>query len=120
MRQQLLDDLQEARRQIGLNFAERHGPAADPFAETLDGAVAGIRETAGYHVVYRAAEAEEVAPPVDVATTGLLGRHVVDRADRDPIGRRKRGRLVGLHQDAESQVEDLDPAVVGQEQVRGA
>ena len=47
----------------------------------------------------------------------LLGRHVVDRADRDAVGRGERRRVVGLHQDAQAEVEHLDLPVLGQEQV---
>ncbi len=78
------------------------------------GELAGKRQLAAHQVVHRTAQAIQIATAVDFAAARLLGRHVVDRPDRDAIGRRERRRAVGLHQHAQSKVEDLDPAIVGQ------
>ena len=69
-------------------------------------------------MIHRAAERVEVAPAVDLLAGRLLGRHVVDRPDGDPVGRRERAVGVGLHQDAEAEVEHLDGPVVREQEVR--
>ena len=95
------------------------GPPSNPPAELLEDRLPGERELAGQEVVHGAAEAEEIAPAVGLASGGLFRRHVV----RGPDGRAIRGRegslAVRLHEGAEAEVQDLDPAVLVQEQVRG-
>ena len=70
-------------------------------------------------MVHRTAQPVQIATAVDFAAACLLGRHVVDRPDRDAVGRRERRRAVGLHQHPQAEVEDLDPAIFVQENIGG-
>ena len=119
MRHHLVHDANDLGRQVGQVLGDRHVPAADPLAQPLDRRRAGERQLPRHQVIHGAAKAVDVAPPVDLAATRLLGRHVVDGAHRDAVGRGERRRGVGLHQDAESQVQDLDLPLAAQQDVRG-
>ena len=64
-------------------------------------------------------QAEAIAAAVDVAPAGLLRRHEIDRADRVACDGGEGGLLAGVDEGTEAQVQNLDLAVVRQEQVRG-
>jgi hypothetical protein len=100
-------------------LGDGRGPAVDAFAETFDRSRPGKRLLAGDQVIHRAAEVIQVAATVDRAATSLLGRHVVDRTDGNPVGRCKRRPRVGIHQDAEPEVEHFELLLVVDQQIRG-
>src|SRR5688572_14363973 len=88
----------------------------------LDGALARERLLGGEELVEHAAEGEDIAGRLHFLGAQLLGSHVADRADDhagggiggDAAGPRSVGGGVG-----ETEVEDLDPAVEGDEEVLG-
>ena len=84
---------------------------------------AGEELCACEHLVEQAAEREHVGAAVDALAGDLLGRHVSERAEHDSLRRPRDGRPIGpgdvepLQREAE--VENLDVAVAGQEDVLG-
>ncbi len=84
---------------------------------------AGEQPAPGQHLVEHAAEREDVAAPVDAAADHLLGRHVAERAEDDPLRRMRDGRAVGGHLrtleplQREAEVQNLHRAVRRQEDV---
>ena len=118
VRHQLVERLDEPSRQARKNVCDGDRATVDPFAQALDRRLARESEQAGHQVIHRTAEAIQVASAVDFLAAGLLGRHVIDRAHGDAIGRFEGRLAIGFHEDTEAEVEDLDLAIVGQKQIR--
>ena len=93
---------------------DRDVPAADPLAEPLDRRCSGEGQLPRHQVVHRTAQAIKVATAIHIPAARLLRRHVIHRPYRDPVGRGECRRVIRFHQDAQPQVEDLDPALPAQ------
>lgn len=91
----------------------RHG-VVGVLVGDLHGLVALVRLLAGQHLVEHDAEGVDVAAGVGDAPGHELGREVGDRAEQGRPGRR-----VGRRGAGQTEVADLDPAVVGEQDVLG-
>ena len=88
----------------------------------------GKRATTGQELVQNGAQSKQIRAMIDRQSTHLLGRHVADRAKYDTRLRRRgrrhhRARGFGpwliLRQLRQTEIEDLDPAILGHEHVLG-
>ncbi len=87
----------------------------DVLVGDLDRAVRLVRLVAGEHLVDEYAGGVHVGPGVGLAVDHQLGGEVGDRPDQDPPGR---GVLrLGVDRARQAEVGDLDPAVVGEQDV---
>jgi len=116
------DDPAEGHRHCGRKrrrFRVENGKAA------RDGRLRREGELAGEHLVQDGPEAEHVRALIRGLAPDLLGRHVPDRAeDRALLSvRLRRGERLGgsrhhrRHQLGDAEVEDLQPALLGEEEV---
>jgi hypothetical protein len=79
-----LEHILKAGREIGIERPQSGRWVVDVRPELLEVVVAIEYDSAGEHVKQHAPERVDVGAAVDVGTTGLLGRDVVDRAERRP------------------------------------
>lgn len=108
--QELHDQVAEAGRHVGIDYARRLRRFQRQGRDDGDGVLALERQLAGAHAVEHAAEAEQVAAVIDVAAGGLLGRHERRRADNGP-GLREVRLVAGRA--GQSEVEDLGAELPG-------
>ncbi len=120
------DHAGQVARQIGPDLGRGQRIVLEQGREQLDGVRALKWSSSGGHLVEHHAEGEDVGTRIHVPAAGLLGRHVVRRADDHTLargGHRLRTgevRLVarGAHQLGQAEVEDFDPlALVGDHHV---
>ena len=121
------DDALEAGRDVLVGDGEIRRIFLQDRRHRVGGRVAVEGALAREHLVEDRAEGEDVGARVGGLAAHLLGRHVAERA-HDDAGLRARGRgrevgglatLLGVRQLGEAEVEDLHPAVVGDEDVLG-
>ena len=77
----------------------------------------------GEHLVEQAAEREHIGAAVDALAGHLLRRHVAERSQHDSLRRARHGRAIGAGGvetlQRQPEIENLDVAVAGQEDVLG-
>ena len=121
-------DALEPRREVLVGQREVRRVLPQDRRHRVGGGVAVEGALAREHLVEDRAEGEDVAAGVGLPPAHLLGRHVADRPeDHSRLGRGRRRRqvrlllpaLLGVRQLREAEVEDLDPAVLRDEEVLG-
>ncbi len=110
----------------GQGIFEGRGVVAERRRDIVGGGPAGKRASAREHLVEDAAEGEDVGAGVHRVAAQLLGRHIAHGAEEGAGGgvAGERGGFVlvgglGFEDLGETEVEDLDPVVGGEEDVVG-
>ncbi len=117
--------LLERRRQWALERGEGRRVVAQDRGDHVGAGVAAERPLAGEHLEQHRAEREDVGALVGRLAAQLLGRHVAQGADDRPVlgldgqgrGSRSWASRFELMQLGEPEVEDLDRAILGDEDV---
>jgi hypothetical protein len=127
--ERLQDDAIELRRDAGLDLRRRQRRLRQQALENGGRRRALERQLPGGHLVEHDAGGKQVAARVDLLPARLLGRHVRHRPDGRAETRqvirpaRRRGKVVArsaaLGQLRDAEIEDLDRAAPGDEEVRG-
>ena len=122
--QAMAGDTLQAGRNRAAGSAELQRLVLENGVHQLHGGISGERVLAGEHLVQDDAEGEDVGAMVGGLAADLLGGHVAGRAENDsrlgvgengvPGGDGRNGDELG-----QAEIQDLDMAVAGQEDVRG-
>ena len=121
-------DALEAGRDAAVGLGEVGRLLRQDGAHRVRGRLAVEGALAREHLVEDRTEGKDVAARVGGTAAHLLGRHVAERAENDSgLGSLRRGRQVrllasetlGLRELGEAEVQDLDAAVLGDEEVLG-
>ena len=111
--QRTLHDGDQLARQRGVNLPERLRDLLQDLVERRRERITFERLFPGQQLVDDDADREDVGPLIRTLAADLLGRHVVERAHQHV----RVGELRG-HEPRETEVEDLDGAALGDEDVR--
>ena len=114
---ELVQDSNESRGQVRAEIGDRDWVSKGPSSEAFHHSLPRERNLAGQQVIHRAAQVEQVTPAVDIARRSLLGRHVSERTDGVAGGGRERRLTVRFHEGAQAEVDDLDLALLAENQV---
>jgi hypothetical protein len=120
--EQAAHDVGDSRRHVRSGLREVRRLGRENGMKGFESAAPGERPAAAQHLEQHHTQRKEVGSCIDIVAPDLLGCHVAGGADDhagERLGRRLRRRRVRHLQLREAEVENLDPAVGGQEKIVG-